>query len=117
VFLDRSGKTHKAVAVWKQTDSSHWQSYILIIEGPTKFLQLSAALHAFKLFLTEPLNVVTDSAYIVVIVKRIEDAMIKEVNNKQFFSFALKLATLLKKIEYMYISLCIYSHILLYQDQ
>jgi len=62
VFLDGSGKTHKAVAVWKQTDSSYWQSSILIIEGSTQIVELSAALHAFELFSTEPLNVVADSA-------------------------------------------------------
>jgi len=62
VFLDGSGKTHKAVAVWKQTDSSDWQSSILIVEGSTQIVELSAALHAFELFSTEPLNVVTDSA-------------------------------------------------------
>jgi len=62
VFLDGSGKTHKAVVVWKQTDSSDWQSSILIVEGSTQIVKLSAALHAFELFSTEPLNVVADSA-------------------------------------------------------
>jgi len=89
VFLDRSGKTHKAVVVWKQTDSSDWQSSILIVEGSTQIVELSVALHAFELFSTEPLNVVADSAYVVGIVQRIEDAMIKEVNNKQLFSLLL----------------------------
>ena len=50
VFLDRSGKTHKAVVVWKQTDLSDWQTSILIVEGSTQIVVLSAALHAFELF-------------------------------------------------------------------
>jgi len=62
VFLDGSGKTHKAVVVWKQTDSSDWESSILTVEGPTQVVELSAALHAFELFSAEPLSVVADSA-------------------------------------------------------
>jgi len=49
-------------------------------------------LHVFELFSTEPLNVVADSAYVVSIVQRIVDAMIKEVNNKQFFFLAIEIS-------------------------
>jgi len=49
-------------------------------------------LHVFDLFSTEPLNVVTDSAYIVGIVQHIADAMIREVNNKQFFFLAIEIS-------------------------
>jgi len=110
VFPDGSGKTHKAVVVWKQTDLSDWQSSILIVERSTQIFELSAALHAFELFLTEPLNVVADSAYVVGIVQCIEDAMIKEVNNKQLFSLLLKLATLLKNRAHLYFIMHIQSH-------
>jgi len=57
-----------------------------------------------------PLNVVADSAYVVAIVQRIEDAMIKEVNNKQLFSLLLKLATLLKNRVHLYFIMHIWSH-------
>ena len=90
MFLDASGKTHKAVVVWKQTDSSRWQSSIVIVEGSTQVVALSEALHAFELLSNEALSAVTDSADVVGIVQRIEDAMIKEVNNKQLFSLLLK---------------------------
>jgi len=102
VLLDRSGKTHNAVVAWKETDLSDWQSSILIVEGSTQIVELSAALHVFELFSTEPLNVVADSAYVVGIVQHIEDAMIKEVNNEQLFSLLLKLATLLKNCVHVY---------------
>jgi len=36
-------------------------------------------LHVFELFSTEPLNVVTDSAYVVNIVQRIADAIAIEI--------------------------------------
>jgi len=110
MFLDGSGKTHKAVVVWKQTDSSEWQSSILIVEGSTQIVELSAALHAFELFSTEPLSVVADSADVVGIVQHIEDAMIQEVNNKQLFSLLLKLATLLKNRVHVYFIMHIQSH-------
>ncbi|KFR01237.1 hypothetical protein N306_09975, partial [Opisthocomus hoazin] len=58
----------------------------------------------------EPLNVVTDSAYIVGIVQCTEDAMIKEVSNKQLFSSLLKLATLLKNHVHVYFIMHIRSH-------
>jgi len=92
VFLDRSGKTYKSVVVWKQTDSSDWQSSILIVERCTQIVKLSAALHAFELFSTEPLNVVADSAYVAGIVQRIADAMIREVNNEQLFFLAIEIS-------------------------
>ena len=110
MFLEGSGKTHKAVVVWKRTDSSDWQSSILIVEGSTQMVELSAALHAFELFPTEPLNVVADSAYVMSIIQRIEDAMIKEVNNKQLCSLLLKLATLLKNCVHVYFIMHIRSH-------
>jgi len=110
VFLDGSGKTHKAVVVWKQTDLSDLQSSVLIVEGSTQIVELSVALHAFELFSTEPLNVVADSPCVVCIVQRIEDAMIKEVNNKQLFCLLLKLATILKNHVHLYFIMHIQSH-------
>jgi len=110
VFLDGSGKTHKAVVVWKQTDLSDWQSSISVVEGSTQIAELSAALHAFQLFSTEPLNVVANCAYVVGIVQCIADAMIKDVNNKQLFSLLLKSATLLKNRVHVYFIMHIRSH-------
>ena len=64
----------------------------------------------FELFSTEPFNVVADSAYVVGLVQRIADAMIKEVKNKQLFSLLLKLATLLKNRVHVYFMMHIRSH-------
>jgi len=44
------------------------------------------------------------------IVQRIEDAVIKEVNNKQLFSLLLKLATLLKNCVHVYFIMHTRSH-------
>ena len=96
--------------MWKQTDLSDWQTSILIVEGSTQIIEISAALHAFELFLTEPLKVVADSADVVGIVQRIEDVMIRKVNNKQFFYLLLKLTTLLKNRVHVYFIMHIQSH-------
>ncbi|KFP64437.1 hypothetical protein N322_05473, partial [Cariama cristata] len=79
-------------------------------EGSTQIVEFSAALHAFQLFATEPINFVADSAYVVGIVQCIEGAMIREVTNKQLISLLIELATLLKNCTQLYFIMHIRSH-------
>ena len=58
---------------------------IWVYTGSTQIVELAAAVRAFELFSREPLNIVTDSAYVTGIIQRLESAFIWEVDNKQLF--------------------------------
>lgn len=95
VFTDGSGKTGKAVVVWKENDQ--WQSEIKRCSGSPQIVELEAVLVAFKKWNNEPLNIVCDSQYVTGIVMRIERAYLKHVNNELLFLLLKQLLYLLNQ--------------------
>ncbi|NXN11731.1 POK6 protein, partial [Indicator maculatus] len=81
VFTDAGKKSMKAAATWKQDE--RWENQIIFAQpnDSLQTLELAAVVWALGNWLHVPVNIVSDSMYVVGIVQRIEDAMIKEVSN------------------------------------
>ncbi|NXC63173.1 POK19 protein, partial [Aleadryas rufinucha] len=94
VFTDGSGKTGKAIVTWKE--GSEWQVLKGHETGSAQLVELKAVAMAFQRFSQVPLNLVTDSAYVADITKRLDCSLLKEVNNAALFSL---LRTLWKAIQ------------------
>ncbi|NXU92565.1 PO113 protein, partial [Xiphorhynchus elegans] len=78
VFTDGSGKTNKAVVCWRAGEQ--WKSNIHLAPGSPQLVELSAVCRALHLF-PGNLNIISDSFYVVGIVRRIEYASVKDVSN------------------------------------
>ncbi|NWV02090.1 POK6 protein, partial [Upupa epops] len=87
-FTDAGRRQRKAAIVWKQGEQ--WQQQILEAapSDTLQTLELLAVIWAVT-NLTEPLNVVSDSLYVVGVASRIEDATIKEVHNQRLYELFL----------------------------
>ncbi|NXO45866.1 PO113 protein, partial [Locustella ochotensis] len=82
VFTDVSRKTKKAVCVWQQ--HGEWLQHLIKNEpgDSLQTLELRAVCWALQTWNKEPLNVVSDSLYVVGVVQRIEDALIRKTQNQ-----------------------------------
>ncbi|NWU04747.1 POK6 protein, partial [Urocynchramus pylzowi] len=88
VFTDAGKKSRKAAVTWKE--NSQWKHKILEADPADSLqtLELLAVAWALSGF-QEAVNVVTDSFYVAGVVQRIEDASVKEVQNKRLFHLLL----------------------------
>ncbi|NWW16508.1 POK19 protein, partial [Falcunculus frontatus] len=84
VFTDAGKKSRKAAVTWKE--DRQWKHEILDadVSDSLQTLELLAVVWALSKFL-DPLNVVTDSYYVAGVAQRIEDAAIREVQNKRLY--------------------------------
>ncbi|XP_066194281.1 uncharacterized protein [Sylvia atricapilla] len=64
VFTDGSGSSHKSVMTWKDPRTQKWESDVRVVEGSPQIAELAAVVRAFEKFKDQPLNLVTDSAYV-----------------------------------------------------
>ncbi|NXQ23254.1 POK6 protein, partial [Peucedramus taeniatus] len=87
-FTDAGKRSRKAAITWK--DGSRWKHHVIEAapEDSLQTLELLAVVWALK-ELQSPLNVVTDSYYVAGVAQRIEDAAIKEVQNKRLYELLL----------------------------
>ncbi|KAJ7421638.1 endogenous retrovirus group K member 8 Pol protein-like protein [Willisornis vidua] len=108
VFTDRLGRTGKAVVTWKV--GGEWCHDCHVTTGSSQVVELSAMVRAFTIFSDQPLNIVSDSAYVVGVVKRAEHSYLKKLRNKQLFSLFRTLMTLIGKREHAYYIVHICSH-------
>ncbi|XP_037981518.1 uncharacterized protein LOC119696072 [Motacilla alba alba] len=109
VFTDGSGKSHKSVFTWKDLDTQKWESDVQIVDGSPQIAELAAVVRAFKKF-HQPINLVTDSAYVAGIAGRAEHALLKEVSNKKLYSLLSDLIWLISHREQPYHILHVRSH-------
>ncbi|NXE03213.1 POK19 protein, partial [Chaetorhynchus papuensis] len=81
VFTDAGKKSMRAVATWQE--KGEWRHYLMeAVEGDSlQTLELRAVVWTLG-EIQERVNIVSDSLYVVGVVQRIEQAHIKEVNNK-----------------------------------
>ncbi|RMC20405.1 hypothetical protein DUI87_01255 [Hirundo rustica rustica] len=79
-FTDGSGRSHKSVITWKNPDTQEWESDVQIVQGSPQIAELASIVRAFEKF-KQPLNLVTDSDYVVRIIERAEHSLLKEVSN------------------------------------
>ncbi|NXB12878.1 POK19 protein, partial [Cnemophilus loriae] len=83
VFTNGSGRTGKVVVTWKEGDQ--WHDLIGRQDGSPQLAELWAVIMAFEAWPYENLNVVYDSQYVCNIVRQLDRAVLKEINNKELF--------------------------------
>lgn len=106
VFIDGSGKTTKSAIVWFK----NWRNLVTSGQPSTQRAELNAAIMALQHFSSQPLNMVTDTQYVVYVVKHIEEAIVKELNDQNLLSLFLSLQSLIDKLHHLLFITCIYSH-------
>ncbi|XP_014111487.1 PREDICTED: LOW QUALITY PROTEIN: endogenous retrovirus group K member 113 Pol protein-like [Pseudopodoces humilis] len=95
VFTDVLGASHKSVMTWRDPLTQHWEADIQFVEGSPQIAELDAVVRAFEKF-SEPINLVTDSAYVAGVVSRAEQAVLKEIDNEHLFQLISRLIYLVK---------------------
>ncbi|TRZ12014.1 hypothetical protein HGM15179_015077 [Zosterops borbonicus] len=84
VYTDVSGASHKSVMTWRNAQTQLWEADVEFVEGSPQMAELAAMVRTFEKF-SEPINLVTDSAYVVGVVSRAEQAVLKEIENEHLF--------------------------------
>lgn len=91
VYTDAGAVSKRAVCVWYE--SGTWENHL--ITGSTgdtlQTLELSAVVWACQRWMREPINIVSDSLYVVNVVNRIEDALIRQTKKDRLLSLFLQL--------------------------
>ncbi|NXE38951.1 POK8 protein, partial [Ptilorrhoa leucosticta] len=100
VFMDVSGGSHKSVMTWKDPQTQQWETDIERVEGSPQVAER----------FSEPINLVTDSAYVAGIVSRAEHAVLKEVSNPSIFKLLTRLIYLVSHHEQPYYVMHVRSH-------
>lgn len=108
VLTHGSGKTGKAIVTWK--DESGWQVLEGHVSASAQLVELKAVAMAFQRFSQVPLNLVTDSAYVADITKRLDCSLLKEVNNAVLFQLLRALWCAIQDWVHPYYILHIRSH-------
>ncbi|RMC19411.1 hypothetical protein DUI87_04021 [Hirundo rustica rustica] len=98
VFTDVSGRSHKSVLTWKDTQTLQWKADVAKVEGSPQVAELAAVVRALERF-SEPFNLVTDSVYGAGVVFRAEQAILQEVSNIALFNLLSKLMKLVSHCE------------------
>ncbi|RMC01090.1 hypothetical protein DUI87_22356 [Hirundo rustica rustica] len=101
IFTNSSGKTHKSVSTWQDAITGEWKSDIRIVQDSPQIVELAAVVRTFELF-QQPFNLITDSAYVANVVKRLESSLLKEVDNEDLYSYLLCMKTLLQNRKHKY---------------
>ncbi|NWR81948.1 POK19 protein, partial [Centropus unirufus] len=85
IFTDAGKKSRKAAITWQQFGI--WKEHIIsgCRADSLQTLELSAVIWVFTNWNDVPINIVSDSLYVVGVVKRMESSMLREVSNKQLF--------------------------------
>lgn len=110
VFTDAGKKSRRAAATWEE--NGMWKHQLLTAEkgDSLQTLELAAVVWAFGQWSTKALNVISDSMYVTGIVARIEDARIKDCQNKRLFDLLRQLQGHVQQREKEYCILHIRSH-------
>ncbi|RMC08876.1 hypothetical protein DUI87_13870 [Hirundo rustica rustica] len=90
VVTDTSRVSYKLVMTWRNSQTQHWEADVEFVEGLPQVAELATVMRAFEKFL-EPINLVTDSAYVAGVVSRAEQAVLKDIENKCLFKLLSKL--------------------------
>ncbi|RMC21521.1 hypothetical protein DUI87_02387 [Hirundo rustica rustica] len=109
VFPDASGASHKSVMTWRNPQTQRWEADVEFVEGSPQVAELAAVVRAFEKF-SEPINLVTDSAYVAGVVSRAEQAVLKEIDNEHLFRLLSKLIYLISHREHPFYVMHVRSH-------
>lgn len=108
VFIDGSGKSHKAAVTWQE--EGVWRDSVIQQQGSTQLVKLAVAIHALELFSKEDVNIVAASYYVVGIIQRIPDSFLKDVSNKALFQLLLKLSQIISQRTHLIFIMHLRSH-------
>ncbi|RMC01156.1 hypothetical protein DUI87_22247 [Hirundo rustica rustica] len=109
VFTDTSGASHKSVMTWRNPQTQRWEADVEFVEGSPQVAELAAVVRAFEKF-SEPINLVTDSAYVAGVVSGAEQAVLKEIDNEHLFRLLSKLIYLISHQEHTFYVMHVRSH-------
>ncbi|NXM42130.1 POK18 protein, partial [Gymnorhina tibicen] len=109
IFTDGSGGSHQSVMTCRDPKTQQWEADVQVVEGSPQIAELAAVVRAFERF-PEPLNIVTDSAYVAGVVSRAENALLKEVSNPKLYKLLSTLVYLLSHREQPYYVMHVRSH-------
>ncbi|RMC20400.1 hypothetical protein DUI87_01249 [Hirundo rustica rustica] len=109
VFTDASGASHKSVMTWRNPQTQRWEADEEFVEGSPQVAELATVIRAFEKF-SEPINLVTDSAYVAGVVSRAEQAVLKEIDNEHLFRLLSKLIYLISHREHPFYVMHVRSH-------
>ncbi|RMC21621.1 hypothetical protein DUI87_02488 [Hirundo rustica rustica] len=109
VFTDASRASHKSVMTWRNPQTQRWEADVEFVEGSPQVAELAAVVRAFEKF-SEPINLVTDSAYVAGVVFRAEQAVLKEIDNEHLFRLLSKLIYLISHREHPFYVMHVRSH-------
>ncbi|NWH95125.1 POK19 protein, partial [Aegithalos caudatus] len=82
VFTDAGRKTKRAACVWQQQGERLQHLIKGEVGDSLQTLELKAVCWALKTWDKEPIYIVSDSLYVVRVVQRIEDALIRQTQNQ-----------------------------------
>ncbi|RMC04251.1 hypothetical protein DUI87_19070 [Hirundo rustica rustica] len=94
---------------WRNPQTQHWEADVEFVEGSPQVAELAAMVRAFEKF-SEPINLVTDSAYMAGVVSRAEQAVLKEIDNEHLFRLLSKLIYLISHREHLFYVMHVRSH-------
>ncbi|KAK1191494.1 POK18 protein, partial [Pygoscelis papua] len=110
VYTDARKRSKRAVCVWYEAGKWHRQ-FLVGQEGDTlQTLELTAVIWVLEHWLNFPLNVVSDSFYVVGLIPRIQDALIKEASNPRLGKLFIRLRSVVSQRTALCAVLHIRSH-------
>lgn len=109
IFMDMSGGSHKSVMTWKDPQTQWWETNVKIVEGSPQVAELDAVIKVFEKF-PEPINIVTDSAYVAGVMSRAEHMVLKQVSNPVIYKLLLRLVQLVSHQEQPFYIMHVRSH-------
>lgn len=113
IFTDGSGKTKKSVFTWLDPQTSKWEEDVEIVEGSPQVAELAAVVRALQRFPEQPINIITDSAYVAGVTSRADSALLKQPNsqsNKKIFYLLSQLVYLVSHREQPFFIMHLRSH-------
>lgn len=78
MFIDGSGKSHKAAVTWY--DGVEWKDHVVTQIGSAQVVELRAAVEAFHLLPNSSFNLIADSAYVTGILLQMPDVSLHFAN-------------------------------------
>ncbi|NWR25920.1 POK8 protein, partial [Emberiza fucata] len=109
VFTDMSRASHKSVMTWRNPQTQHWEADVEFVEGSPQVTKLAAVIRVFEKF-SEPIILVTDSAYVAGVVSRAEQAVLKDIKKEHLFRLLSKLIYLVWQQEHPFYVMHVRSH-------
>lgn len=110
VFTDAGKRSRTAALTWKEGTEWHQQTLQATPRDSLQTLELYAVVWAFLKWNDAPLNVISDSLYVVGIVSRIEDASLRDIQNKRLAELLISLRQAINQRTEAYAVIHIRSH-------